>query len=72
MDLNKQIGVNIKKIRITKNMTQEELASKLQLKGCNLSRSTVAKIEIGLRILLASELKYFRDVLEADYEDFFK
>ena len=49
--IEKQIGENIKKLRIKSELTQELLAAKLQLEGCDITRSAVAKIEVGQRHL---------------------
>ena len=66
------LGKNIQKIRIRKNMTQEELATKLQLCGSKMSRSTLANIESGMRNIKASDLKLLKHILDVDYEEFFK
>ena len=47
----KQVGNNIRILRERANMTQEVLAAKLQLHGCDITRSAVAKIEVGQRHL---------------------
>ena len=44
-DIEIKIGKNIKQARESIKMTQEELAAKLQLRGCDITRSAVAKIE---------------------------
>ena len=41
--------VKLARYRFKPRMTQEDLAVRLQLGGWNISRSGVAKIEIGLR-----------------------
>ena len=43
------IGNNIRALRENKNITQEILAAKLQVNGCDITRSAVAKIEVGQR-----------------------
>ena len=45
------IGQNIRKDRKNAGMTQMELAAQLQLLGVKIDRSTIAKIELGLRPL---------------------
>lgn len=54
--IEKQIGENIKKLRIKSELTQELLAAKLQLEGCDVTRSAVAKIEVGQRHLYPDEI----------------
>lgn len=62
------IGKNIGKLRIEKNMTQEEMVRQLQLKEIDISRGTYAKIEIGTRHIEAIELEAIRDILGTTYE----
>lgn len=65
------LGRNIQNIRLKKNMTQVDVAAKLQLMGSSMSRSTLANIESGRRNIKASDLKLLKTVFDADYEDFF-
>ena len=44
IEFEKQMGRNIRHIREEKGMTQELLSAKLQLAGCDITRSAVAKI----------------------------
>ena len=50
-----KIGNNIRKIREAKGMTQEMLAAKLQLNGCDITRSAIAAVDPPV-ITPASEL----------------
>lgn len=68
----KVIGANIRRIRRIQKLTQEELAAQLQVKGLDLSRSTVAKIESGIRHITLDELKSIKAVLHMEYNDFFE
>lgn len=52
----KRVGNNIRILREKANMTQEVLAAKLQLHGCDITRSAVAKIEVGQRHLYPDEI----------------
>ena len=67
----KQVGNNIRILRERANMTQEVLAAKLQLHGCDITRSAVAKIEVGQRHLYPDEIILIRKVLNVQYEDIF-
>lgn len=71
IDIEKKIGQNIKRLREKKNMTQETLAAKLQLEGCDITRSAVAKIEVGQRHLYPDEIILIRKILKVDYEEIF-
>lgn len=67
-----KIGNNIRKIREAKGMTQEMLAAKLQLNGCDITRSAIAKIEVGQRHLYPDEIILIREHLNTSYEEIFK
>ncbi|MCM1195405.1 MAG: helix-turn-helix domain-containing protein [Corallococcus sp.] len=69
--LEKKVGENIRLLREKTGMTQDALAAKLQLNGCDITRSAVAKIEVGQRHLYPDEIILIKRILEADYEDIF-
>ncbi|MDD3346834.1 helix-turn-helix transcriptional regulator [Oscillibacter sp.] len=66
------LGKNIQRIRTEKNMTQAQVAEKLQLMGSLMSRSTLANIESGRRNIKVSDLKALRSVLGVEYDAFFR
>ena len=66
-----QIAKNIKKARERLNMTQDVLAAKLQLRGCDITRSAIAKIEVGQRDLYADEIIYIKEILNIDFDTIF-
>ncbi|MDE7401326.1 MAG: helix-turn-helix domain-containing protein, partial [Clostridia bacterium] len=51
IETEKKIGQNIRRLRERVGITQEYLATRLQLDGCDITRSAVAKIEVGQRHL---------------------
>lgn len=65
----KQIGVNIRRLRERAGMTQDTLASKLQLRGCDITRSAVAKIEVGQRHLYPDEIILIKEILNVDFDE---
>ena len=65
----KKIGTNIRRLRENANLTQEQVAAKLQINGCDITRSAVAKIEVGQRHIYADELRLFKEILGANYTD---
>lgn len=67
----KQIGANIRILREKAGMTQETLSSKLQLRGCDITRSALAKIEVGQRHLYPDEIILLREILDTTYDDLF-
>ena len=66
-----KIGRNIRHIREEQNMTQEILATKLQLGGCDITRSAVAKIEVGQRHLYPDEIVLIKEILNTSFEKIF-
>lgn len=66
-----KVGNNIRKLREKAGITQELLATKLQLLGCNITRSALAKIEVGQRHLYPDEIIYIKNILNISYDDIF-
>ena len=64
----KKIGKNIKKLREEKCMTHEQLSAKLQLLGCDIKRSELAKIEVGQRHLYIDEVKLIKEILDISFD----
>lgn len=67
----KEVGYNIRKIRESIGMTQEMLSTKLQLAGCDITRSAVAKIEVGQRHLYPDEIILIKEILGTDFDSIF-
>lgn len=53
----------------TKNMTQENLSAKLQVRGCDITRSALAKIEVGQRHLYVDEIIHLKEIFSVGFED---
>ena len=66
------IGENLKRIRVQKSLTQNELASLLQLKGYEFDRLTVLRIERGTRFVPDYEVMLLCEALEVSYEELMK
>ena len=69
--IEKKIGNNIRFLRERAKMTQEQVAAKLQIRGCDVTRSAVAKIEVGQRHLYPDEIILLKEILGATYEEIF-
>lgn len=55
-------GSEIKRLREASNLSQEQLAAKLQLNGLNINQKAISRIETGERIIPDYELLYFSRV----------
>lgn len=67
----KKIGENIKKFRLNAKMTQDVLAAKMQLSGCDITRSAIAKIEVGQRHIYPDEIIILKEILNVSFDDIF-
>ncbi len=67
----KRVGQNIRILRERRGMTQELLATRLQLAGCDVTRSAVAKIEVGQRHLYPDEIILIKELFNVSYEEIF-
>ncbi len=65
------IGNNIRALRKKKKLTQEQMAAKLQVNGCDITRSAVAKIEVGQRHLYPDEIIMLKKILNVEYDEIF-
>ena len=70
-EIETKVGSNIRTIRESKGMTQDTLAAKLQLLGCDITRSAVAKIEVGQRHLYPDYIILIRKILNTTFDAIF-
>ena len=71
IETEKKIGQNIRKLRERAGITQDYLATRLQLDGCDITRSAVAKIEVGQRHLYPDEIVLIKKILNVEYDEIF-
>ena len=57
-------GDRVHEARCKLRLTQNDLAAQLQVKGINIERDSVSRIEIGTRFVADYELKILADVLK--------
>ena len=67
----KALGLNIRNLRKKRGLTQEQVAAQFQLRGCDLTRSAYAKIEVGQRHIYPDEVKLLREILNVPFDDLF-
>lgn len=65
-------GKNIKVFRQYKNISQEQLAAKLNLLGLSLDQTIISRIENQTREILDYEVKTFADALGVNIEELYK
>ena len=70
-EIEKKIGKNIRDLRERIGMTQETLAARLLVRGCDITRSAVAKIEVGQRHLYPDEIILLKEILGVNYDEIF-
>ncbi|MBO4953923.1 MAG: helix-turn-helix transcriptional regulator [Clostridia bacterium] len=68
-EVEKRIGKNLRTLREKADMTQDELACALQLRGCDITRSAVAKLEVAQRHLYVDEIILLKEILDTNYEE---
>lgn len=66
-----RMGRHLAQLRRDAGLTQEQLTARLQVQGCDLTRSALAKIEVGQRCLYPDEIKAMTIALGVDYEQLF-
>ncbi len=71
-EIEKTIGQNIRRLRENAGLTQEMVSARLQTMGCDITRSALAKIEVGQRHLYPDEIILLKIILQVSYEDIFK
>lgn len=65
------IGTRIRELRIERHMTQEQVATKLQLLNLDITRSVYSQIENGTYIRI-SILAGLAQIFQVDYNCFFR
>ena len=65
------IGNNIRNLRKKCKLTQEQVAAKLQVQGCDITRSIYSRYETGQLNIPVSVLIALRNIFKCEYADFF-
>ncbi len=61
-------GNNIRQLRESFDLSQEQLAARLQLSGLNINQKAVSRIETGDRVVPDFELLFFSKVLNCSLQ----
>ena len=68
----RNIGDNLRKLRLDHDISQEKLCAELQRRGCDIGRSTYAKYEAGELNIRASVIIELKKIYNCSYDDFFE
>ena len=68
----RNMGDNLRKLRLEYNISQEKLCAELQRRGCDIGRTTYAKYEAGELNIRASIIIELRKIYNCTYDDFFE
>ena len=71
-DIELAVGQSIRILRERAGLTQEQLSARLQVYGCDITRSALAKIEVGQRHLYPDEIMAIKESLGISYDDIFR
>ena len=67
----RNMGDNLRRLRIDKGISQEKLCAELQRRGCDIGRTTYAKYEAGELNIRASVIIELKKFYQCEYDDFF-
>ena len=67
----RNMGDNLKRLRIDQHISQEKLCAELQRRGCDIGRTTYAKYEAGELNIRASVLIELKKIYGCSYDEFF-
>ena len=68
-EFERYVGQKIGYWRDKRGLTQEQLSAQMQVNGCDVTRSALAKIEVGQRHIYLDELKLLKSLLNLTYEE---
>ena len=68
----RNMGNNLRKLRLDHDISQEKLCAELQRRGCDIGRSTYAKYEAGELNIRASVIIELKKIYNCSYDDFFE
>lgn len=71
IEYEKKMGNNIRQLRLYYELTQDQLSAKLQTHGIDITRSALAKIEVGQRHIYPDEIKAIKEILNISYDQIF-
>jgi transcriptional regulator with XRE-family HTH domain len=67
----RNMGSNLRRLRLANGLSQEKLCAELQRRGCDIGRSTYEKYEAGELNIRASVLIELKKIYNCSYDEFF-
>ena len=67
----RNMGGNLRMLRVESGLSQEKLCAELQRRGCDIGRTTYAKYESGELNIRASVLIELKKIYQCSYDEFF-
>ena len=68
----RNMGDNLRRLRLDHHLSQEKLCAELQRRGCDIGRTTYAKYEFGELNIRVSVLIELKKIYNCTYDDFFQ
>ena len=68
----RNMGDNLRDLRLKKGLSQEKLCAELQRRGCDIGRTTYAKYEAGELNIRASVMIALKQIYGWPYDTFFQ
>lgn len=65
------MGGNLRRLRDKAGISQEKLCAELQLRGCDIGRTTYAKYEAGELNIKVSVIVALKEIYNCTFDDFF-
>lgn len=72
MRRDRNMGNNLKRMRLERRISQEKLCAELQRRGCDIGRTTYEKYETGELNIRISVLIALKKIYSCSYDDFFE
>lgn len=72
MRRDRNMGNNLKRMRLERRISQEKLCAELQRRGCDIGRTTYEKYETGELNIRISVLITLKKIYSCSYDDFFE
>ena len=66
------LGLNLKRLRESKKLTQADVFARMELMGRPVSQPLYSMIENGTRNIFVSDLMVLKEIFDVEYDEFFQ